>query len=114
MKHKATRKHEFTQKEREKIYNRDNYQCIFCRIEYHMYSSTQYGYQLEGIMHYIPKSQGGLGIAQNGALGCHYHHQLMDNGSKGLRKEMQEFMKGYLMGMYPGWNEKDLVYDKWR
>ncbi|MBR5377174.1 MAG: hypothetical protein IK139_07830 [Lachnospiraceae bacterium] len=111
---KATKKLQFSQKEREKIYNRDNHLCIFCRIGYHMESTTKMGYQLDGIMHYIPRSQGGLGIEQNGALGCHYHHQLMDNGNKGLRKEMREFMAGYLEGMYPGWNEKELVYNKWR
>ena len=111
---KRTKMTDFSQKAREKIYNRDNHHCIFCMADYHMYSTTEMGYQLDGIMHYIPRSQGGLGIEQNGALGCHYHHQLMDNGSKGLRREMLDFMKGYLKGMYPDWDEKKLVYSKWR
>ena len=37
-------------------------------------------------MHIVNKSQGGLGIEQNGVLGCRYHHGLLDNGNKGLRK----------------------------
>lgn len=112
--HRSTKKLQFDQKTRKKIYERDRHQCIFCRAEYHMNSTTEMGYQLDGIMHYISRSQGGLGIEQNGALGCHYHHELMDNGSKGLRKEMREIMKGYLSGMYQDWNEKDLYYNKWK
>ena len=79
-----------------------------------MESTTSFGYQLDGIMHYIPRSQGGLGIAENGALGCHYHHQLMDNGNKGLRDEMLSYMKEYLEMHYPNWNEEDLIYNKWK
>lgn len=112
--HSSTKKLQFDQKTRKKIYERDRHQCIFCMAGYHMNSTTEMGYQIDGIMHYIPKSQGGLGIEQNGALGCHYHHQLMDNGNKSLRWEMRELMKGYLMGMYPEWDEKDLIYSKWR
>lgn len=111
---KRTKSLEFSKKTRERILCRDREMCIFCQIGYNMYSTTEMGYQLDGIMHYIPRSQGGLGIEQNGALGCHYHHELMDNGSKGLRKEMREIMKGYLSGMYPDWNEKDLYYNKWK
>lgn len=111
---KRTKSLEFSKKTRERILCRDREMCIFCQIGYNMYSTTEMGYQLDGIMHYIPRSQGGLGIEQNGALGCRYHHELMDNGSKGLRKEMREIMKGYLSGMYPDWNEKDLYYNKWK
>ena len=39
-------------------------------------------------MHIVPRSQGGLGVEQNGVLGCAGHHALMDNGNKGLRTEM--------------------------
>ena len=66
------------------------------------------------ICHYIPRSQGGLGIEQNAAVGCIYHHNLMDNGNKGLRPEMMGIMKEYLKRIYPEWNEEALTYSKWK
>ena len=111
---KRTKKLEFSAEEREKIRIRDGNRCIFCEMRYHMKSTTEMGYMLDGIMHYIPRSKGGLGIEENGAIGCHYHHQLMDNGSKGLRTEMLTLMREYLQEFYPGWNEKNLIFNKWR
>lgn len=61
-------------------------------------------------MHYIPRSQGGLGIARNGAIGCKYHHMMLDNSEH--RTEMKEIFKNYLQGMYQDWNEDELVYHK--
>lgn len=63
-------------------------------------------------MHYLPRSQGGLGIAENAALGCKYHHQMLDNGSGGRRAEMLALMAEYLKGFYPDWQETDLRYAK--
>lgn len=65
------------------------------------------------VMHYIPRSQNGLGVPQNGAVGCQYHHNLLDNGCKGLRDEMLEIFREYLQEHYPDWDEKKLVYTKW-
>ncbi len=110
---KQARAHEFSQKERDKIIKRDKGQCIFCRAGYRM-EGTEYGYMLKSIMHYIPRSKGGLGIEQNGAIGCQYHHELMDNGNKGCREEMLEMFKAYLSGYYSFWKEEDLIYNKWR
>lgn len=110
---KRTRQLEFSTKTRERIKQRDNHRCIFCNLGYHMESTTSLGYGIQSIMHYIPRSKGGLGIEQNGALGCQYHHELLDNGNKGLREEMLGIFKGYLMGFYPDWNEEDLIYKKY-
>lgn len=63
-------------------------------------------------MHFIPRSQGGLGIPENGAVGCIYHHMLLDNG-RDTRQEMQELFRAYLVVHYENWNERKLVYDKW-
>lgn len=109
---KHTRALQFTKKEKEKIYDRDYGACLFCRLGYHMDSTTELGYEIKDIMHYIPKSAGGLGIEQNGVLGCRYHHSLLDNGNKGLRSEMLETMKGYLEGLYPDWSKENLTYRK--
>lgn len=104
---------DFTKKEREKILKRDKESCIFCRDGYYMNSTTELGYGIKDIMHYIPKSSGGLGIEQNGVIGCRYHHSLLDNGNKGLRGEMLERMKVYLKALYPDWSEENLVYKKY-
>jgi predicted restriction endonuclease len=63
-------------------------------------------------MHVVNKSQQGLGIAQNGVLGCRYHHSLMDNGNKGLDKEMRAIAKDYLINLYPEWTEEMVTYHK--
>lgn len=108
-KSKQARARDFTAKARNEIYQRDK-TCIFCRIGYHM--SPEAGC-IFSVMHYIPKAQNGLGIAKNGAVGCQYHHSLMDNGNEGLREEMLDILKEYLKSHYPDWDEKDLVYSKW-
>lgn len=63
---KQARAREFNAASRQIIKERDLYQCIFCRMRYHMEDVTWYGQQLQSIMHYIPRSRGGLGIPQNG------------------------------------------------
>ena len=64
------------------------------------------------IMHYIPRSQGGLGIPENLADGCAWHHMLLDNG-KDSRAEMMKFFEYYLRLHYPKWNKDKLTYNKW-
>lgn len=110
--HRATGKLQFNQKTRKRIHERDHEECIFCAMGCHMeYISGR----LPGtdIMHFIPRSQMGLGIEQNGALGCREHHELMDNGNKGLRQEMLERFEAYLRARYPGWDKDKLVYRKY-
>lgn len=77
-------------------------------------NATWLGKQILGVMHYIPRSKNGLGIPQNGALGCQYHHEMMDNGAKGRRQEMLDYLSSYLSSFYPDWNEEDLIYSKWK
>ena len=83
--------------------------CIFCQMGYYPPVEPQWMYDA---MHYIPRSRGGLGIMQNGAIGCRYHHQMMDQGSDGRRPEMLELFRGYLMERYPDWDEESLVYKR--
>lgn len=65
------------------------------------------------IMHVVPRSQLGLGIEQNGVLGCIGHHGLMDNGNCGLRGEMRDMLEDYMQGMYPGWSREAVTYSKY-
>ena len=69
---------------------------------------------IQDIMHIVNKSQGGLGIMENGALGCRYHHAQLDNGNKGLRQQMQEDLESYMKSIYPGWNRESLYYNKYQ
>lgn len=64
-------------------------------------------------MHVVPRSQLGLGIEQNGVLGCIGHHGLMDNGNRGLRGEMLAMLENYMQDMYPGWSREAVTYSKY-
>ena len=112
-KSKQCKSREFSQSARKIIAERDNDTCIFCQMGYHMEKATHLGLQLRSVMHYIPRSANGLGIPENGALGCQYHHEMLDNGNEGRREEMLGMFKEYLMNEYEDWNEDDLKYSKW-
>lgn len=111
---KQAKAHEFNQKVRQEIYYRDNASCIFCKRGYHMDGATWLAREIKSVMHYIPRAKGGLGISQNGAVGCQHHHEMMDNGNRGRRQEMLGIFREYLMEQYPDWNEEELVYSKWK
>lgn len=112
-KSKQARAREFGPKVRQEIYYRDNASCIFCRIGYHPEGATRLALDIKSIMHYIPRARGGLGIPQNGAVGCQHHHEMMDNGNHGRRQEMLGIFREYLKSHYPGWEEENLIYRKW-
>ena len=113
MKSKQAKAREFTPKQRLRIKARDNGQCIFCRLNYCMDKATPTGLYLKSIMHYVPRSQNGLGIEENGAIGCQYHHEMMDNGNQNRREEMLNIFEEYLKGFYPDWDKGKLIYSKW-
>ncbi|MCM1194144.1 MAG: hypothetical protein NC389_17190 [Acetatifactor muris] len=109
---KQTRAREFNSKARKEIYARDM-GCIFCRAGYRMDGAVWMDLHTFSVMHYIPRSRGGLGIPQNGALGCQWHHTMMDNGREGRRQEMLQFFREYLRSCYADWDEERLTYNKW-
>lgn len=108
---KRTAALQFNTATRRKIYERDK-GCIFCQIGFYMNSTTDLPYRQFDIMHIVNRSQGGLGIEKNGVVGCRYHHQLLDNGAKGLRPEMLRYIESYMKRIYPDWNKDDLYYKK--
>lgn len=110
--HRRTGKLRFTQKERKKIVERDGGACIFCRLGYRMEGGDSFSLSVKDIMHFVPRSAGGLGVERNGAVGCRYHHTMLDNGSGGNRKEMLSLFEAYLRGKYPDWDRGRLVYRK--
>lgn len=113
-KSKRSQATEFGQNVRMDIIRRDRGECIFCRMGYDSQKADPFELKVKDIMHFIPRSKGGLGVEQNGAVGCRYHHGLLDNGNRGSRQEMLEIFEGYLKSRYEDWNRKELVYDKYR
>lgn len=107
---KRTKACDISHATKEALWERDG-GCIFCRMGYHPPAEPQ---TMWDAMHYIPRSRGGLGIVQNSAIGCRYHHQMLDQGAEGRRPEMLRLFRLYLMDKYPGWEESALVYDKWK
>ena len=109
---KRARKAEFDTKTRRIIEERDN-GCIFCQMRYRMEKAMYLDLNTFSIMHFIPRSAGGLGIEENGAVGCSYHHTMMDNGNEGRREEMLELFEEYLKSFYDDWDKSKLKYNKW-
>ena len=60
--------------------------------------------------HFIARSQGGLGIPENGLTLCPACHRTYDQSIE--RKYMREFFREYLKSRYENWNEDDLIYRK--
>lgn len=112
---KRSRACDITPKVRAKIHERDMGACIFCRAGYMMPPEDEFATSrgMLQIMHFIPRSQGGLGIQENLAIGCIWHHNMMDNGNLGLREQMLIFFEEYLKAHYKDWNKDKLVYSKW-
>ena len=60
--------------------------------------------------HYIPRSQGGLGIEENTLTLCWDCHMRFDQSEH--REIMRDFFRGYLTAKHPDWNEENLIYKK--
>lgn len=101
----------FSNETKMKIVERDQ-GCIFCKHGLYPNEKDIWDKNIMDIAHIINKSQGGLGIEQNGVQSCRYHHHLLDNGNQGLREMLLSFAKEYLKRKYPDWNDEDLIYKK--
>lgn len=86
---------------RKEVLKRDGGRCIVCGS----YRNLQ-------IAHFISRGRLGLGIPQNLGAMCIHCHIEYDNGK--LHKEIENIFRGHLKAHYPNWDEKDLVYNKWR
>lgn len=99
--HKRTKALDISPKVKKIVWERDGGRCILCGNP-----------SASPNAHYIPRSQSGLGIPENVVTLCVTCHMRFDNSW--MRNILKQQIKSYLMDHYPQWNEKDLVYKKWR
>lgn len=92
---------DITQTVKKIVWERDQHQCIICGSSYAMPNA-----------HYIRRSKGGRGIAQNVVTLCMKCHHETDNGKSGIH--YQALIRDYLRNKYPQWNEYDLIYQKYK
>lgn len=83
------------------VWERDGRCCVLCSSPFAAPNA-----------HYIPRSQGGLGVEENIVSLCPACHDRYDNGAG--RAYMREELRAYLRGKYPGWDEESLRYRKYR
>ncbi len=97
---KRTKALDISKKVKDRVWERDEHCCVICGSPYAMPNA-----------HYIARSQSGLGIEQNIVTLCMDCHTALDHTP--YRKHLKEVIRGYLSGIYEGWNEEKLRYRKW-
>lgn len=98
MKSKRTLATSISNQVRQRVRERDKW-CIFC------------GKQGSDIMHFVPRSSGGLGIEQNLALGCRECHMKLDQSIE--RRERLIIFEKHLESHYGKIDRRDLIYRKY-
>ena len=101
MKSKRSKATDISNKVKKIVYERDNGICVICK-------------QRAGNpnMHFIRRSQGGLGIPENVVCGCMICHDEFDFDRNGKRRLHEEKIRQYLKNEYENWKEEELVYKK--
>lgn len=61
--------------------------------------------------HYVPRTQGGLGIEENVVTLCPGCHRLYDQSTH--RGMYRKIICDYLRARYDNWKESKLTYQKW-
>jgi hypothetical protein len=95
---------EFSDTERNVIYERDKYICAIptCNSTYML-----------GVAHiFKTRVKGGAGNRLNGVLLCQHHHSTMDNQEQG-GDSILEFCQDYLIQEYGTIDIEKLVFKKW-
>lgn len=98
--HKQTKACSIPRKVKDAVWKRDLHSCILCGSRLAFPNA-----------HYIPRSEGGLGIEQNIVTLCADCHRAYDQSP--VRKQYRVLIKQYLKSKYPDWDEKELVYHKY-
>ena len=109
MKTKRSKATDISQKVKQKVWERDNGECVICHNNYNVMPNA----------HYIPRSKGGLGIEENVFTACtrltdNDCHYKFDNGTKEEKEKLKKIVSDYLKEKYPNWSEDKLYYNKKR
>lgn len=107
MKSKRAKACDISHKVKERVWERDGGRCVICGNRVNVMPNA----------HYISRAHGGLGIEQNVVTLCtcltdNKCHHRYDNGTAEERASIKERIAEYLRGIYPDWDEADLVYKK--
>lgn len=97
--HTRTKKTQIPRAVKLAVWERDGGQCVIC-------GSTRAFPEA----HYISRAQGGRGIEQNIVTLCRRCHFEYDNSEN--RPHIRRVLRDYLSGIYPGWDESELVVKK--
>lgn len=100
MKTKRAKACDIPKKVKDRVWERDNHQCIICGSNQAMPNS-----------HVVRRSQNGLGIEENIVTMCFRCHSMYDQHCD--RKAMEAHIEKYLKNIYPDWNREKLTYKKW-
>ena len=104
---KDTKARDFSRKAKEQIAERDSIQgwpcCVFC-------GAAAPAPLAFSNAHFIARSQGGLGIPENGLTLCPECHRRYDQTTD--RKQMREYFREYLKSKHENWSEEALIYRK--
>lgn len=104
---KDTKARDFDRRAKEAIAQRDSIDgwpcCVFCGLA----APSELGWSNA---HFIARSQGGLGVPENGLTLCPECHRRYDQTT--ARPKMREFFREYLKSKHDGWDESNLYYKK--
>lgn len=104
---KDTKAMDFDRKAKEAISKRDSIDgwpcCVFCGLS----APAPLAWSNA---HFIARSEGGLGIPENGLTLCPACHSRYDQTT--ARYEMRGYFREYLQDSYPEWDEEKLYYRK--
>lgn len=102
---KDTKARDFDRKAKVAISERDSIEgwpcCVFCGLA----APAPLAWSNA---HFISRSQGGLGIPENGLTLCPGCHGRYDQETG--REEMRGYFRNYLQEQHPGWDESKLYY----
>ena len=102
-KHTRTKYTNISKKVKIAVWNRDQHKCIFCGNPVPVSCANS---------HYIPRSQGGLGIEQNIVTACPKCHHEQDNGIDTEYYDIKA--KRYLQAHYGDLSKINLIYTKYK